>query len=64
MNEVEFMIKQNVDFDDRISKFYQYLEHRLELENAIEEELLNDKTSIPIEIKYKKEKKHPIPSYI
>jgi hypothetical protein len=63
VNEVGYMTKQNFDFDDRIFKFYQYLEHRLEMENAIETQLLTDKTSKPHIIKYKR-KKQPILSSI
>jgi hypothetical protein len=58
------MAKQNVDLEDRITKFYQYLEHRLKLENEIDEKLILNEKLIPIEIKYKKEKEkiitHPI----
>jgi len=56
------MTKLNDNFNDRIFKFYQYLEQRLELENEIEKQVLPDKTSKPNKIIYKREKRQPIPS--
>jgi hypothetical protein len=58
------MIKQMDDFDDRIFKFYQYLEYRLELENEREKHLIPDRNSKSNKIIYKREKKQPIPSYL
>ena len=56
------MVKQIDESYDRINKFYKYLEYRLELENSIEKQLLNDKLSIPFEINYNIKKKQPSPS--
>ena len=56
------MIKENKEFNDRIYKFYQYLEQRLEQENQIEKEIIFNKTTEKDKIKYIKEKRQPIPA--
>lgn len=52
------------DFDNRIFKFYEYLEYRLKLENENERQKLSEITSTPKKIFIKREKKQPIPSSI
>lgn len=56
------MINENKEFNDRIYKFYQYLEQRLEQENQIEKEIIFNKTTKKDQIKYIKEKRQPIPA--
>ena len=58
------MIKEKKEFNDKINEFYQYLEQRLEEENLIEKEIIFKQNIKTEDIKYKKEKKQPIPATI
>ena len=58
------MVKQNNNFDEKIFRFYQYLEYRLELENEGINHIINKEISKPNKNIYKREKKQPAPSYL
>jgi site-specific DNA-adenine methylase len=56
------MTKYDKDLNDRLIRFYQYLENRIELEYKREKKILPDKTYKQNKITYKSEKQRPIPS--
>ena len=58
------MTKEKKEFNGKINEFYQYLEQRLEEENQIEKEIIFKQNIKTDEIKYKKEKRQPIPATI
>ena len=58
------MIRQMDNFDERIVKFYQYLENRLEQENNREKEIIFDEQLKTKKSIYKRKNKQPVPSSI
>ena len=57
------MTKRNEEFDERIIKFYQYLEQRLDIQDEIEKQITLDKPSKSDKIILKRER-NPIPTTI